>query len=252
MTNHRTDCSKGRYGPNCEQPCHCKDQGCNQFDGVCDSGECSAGWKGSNCQLKCDDGFWGENCASECGNCLNVNATCHHISGWCLPKVNATSLCQVGFMPPLCQEPCNGTFWGEDCSNECHCFEGALCDPVIGECPDVGVEHVCEQGWTGLACNATCEFRKFGFECARDCGSCFGNNTCSNVNGECSKPEGGESVCEAGFSPPMCLDEEKSCPAGFFGADCESVCRCEVEGSCDAATGRCSEGGCSSGWSGEK
>ena len=169
-----------------------------------------------------------------------------------MPQVNVESLCEKGFLPPLCQDSCNGTFWGDDCSNECHCFEGALCDAASGECPSTGQEHVCDAGWIGASCNTTCSYRTYGLGCEQNCGSCFGNNSCNNINGECLKSEAEDKVCENGFVPPMCLEKKDLCSPGFFGANCENVCNCEVKESCNSTTGFCSDDGCLSGWLGER
>ncbi|XP_066297939.1 angiopoietin-1 receptor-like [Branchiostoma lanceolatum] len=47
-----TVCSDGLYGAGCTQTCHCASGGsvCDVMTGVCSSGGCEAGWKGSNCQ----------------------------------------------------------------------------------------------------------------------------------------------------------------------------------------------------------
>ena len=45
--------------------------------------------------LACDDGFYGINCISTCGECHN-NATCDKTTGVC------PGGCKLGLMPPLC------------------------------------------------------------------------------------------------------------------------------------------------------
>lgn len=41
---------------------------------------------------------------------------------------------------------------------------------------------------------------------------------------------------------------ETKCPPGLYGDDCENVCRCYNNSSCDAQTGKCI---CNKGWRGE-
>ncbi len=48
-----SECVFGRYGVNCEQECHCRDQNeaCHTINGTCDSG-CDSHWTGPDCQRK--------------------------------------------------------------------------------------------------------------------------------------------------------------------------------------------------------
>ena len=43
----------------------------------------------------CDDGTWGENCSSECQNCLNDNK-CDTVNGFC------PNGCTAGWREPTC------------------------------------------------------------------------------------------------------------------------------------------------------
>lgn len=47
------DCPTWRFGPNCEQECHCADisEACDSILGICSSG-CAQGWEGYNCQTR--------------------------------------------------------------------------------------------------------------------------------------------------------------------------------------------------------
>jgi hypothetical protein len=46
---------------------------------------------------------------------------------------------------------CTVGSFGENCSQECHCKDGDICDPVTGYCPN----KECEPGWKGDACNSS-------------------------------------------------------------------------------------------------
>ncbi|XP_056018914.1 receptor-type tyrosine-protein phosphatase kappa-like isoform X9 [Ostrea edulis] len=47
------NCPTWRFGPNCEQECHCADisEACDSILGICSSG-CAQGWEGYNCQTQ--------------------------------------------------------------------------------------------------------------------------------------------------------------------------------------------------------
>lgn len=47
--------------------------------------------------LECSDGFYGEECSSSCGHCLNDSA-CHHVTGTC------DQGCEPGYQAPNCTE----------------------------------------------------------------------------------------------------------------------------------------------------
>ncbi|XP_072024696.1 angiopoietin-1 receptor-like isoform X2 [Amphiura filiformis] len=53
--------------------------------------------------------------------------------------------------------------------------------------------------------------------------------------------------CMTGWMGTECNQE---CPAGSYGAGCTQFCKCQ-SGSCDRFTGRCDDGICLSGWSGD-
>lgn len=47
--------------------------------------------------LECNAGYYGNNCSSRCGHCLD-NVTCHYITGNCLNG------CHTGYEEPMCTE----------------------------------------------------------------------------------------------------------------------------------------------------
>lgn len=46
-------------------------------------------------EIECIAGFYGDECSSDCGHCLN-NTACHHVTGTC---VNG---CEPGYKAPNC------------------------------------------------------------------------------------------------------------------------------------------------------
>lgn len=50
--------------------------------------------------LECRAGYFGENCNSSCGRCLNDedNSTCHHVNGSC------SQGCESGYQEPTCEK----------------------------------------------------------------------------------------------------------------------------------------------------
>ena len=120
------ECAAGHFGPNCE-PCTCEHGTCS--DGKAGSGKCSA----------CDEGYWGENCASKTVTCiagtpsLGINGdgkctSCHANTGW------SGENCDV----------CEGNYWGPSCNQVPTCTEHGT--------PSLGIEGTglcteCEEGW---------------------------------------------------------------------------------------------------------
>lgn len=47
--------------------------------------------------IACSEGYFGENCNSSCGHCLNETA-CHHINGTCDDE------CDPGYQAPYCKD----------------------------------------------------------------------------------------------------------------------------------------------------
>lgn len=110
-------CNPGTYGRNCEVTCpkNCKEQFCKMLDGSCLT--CKPGWTGLFCNTSmqivnfelwyftnciriflfckiilligltiyvvCMEGWYGQNCKSECAGQCQENDTCNHVTGWC-------------------------------------------------------------------------------------------------------------------------------------------------------------------------
>ena len=60
--------------------------------------------------------------------------SCHPWTGHCD--------CLPGWTGDYCSRPCPPLTFGKDCQKTCNCMNGALCDPVTGDC-------ICENGYIG-------------------------------------------------------------------------------------------------------
>uniref|UniRef100_A0A8C6Y139 EGF-like domain-containing protein n=1 Tax=Naja naja TaxID=35670 RepID=A0A8C6Y139_NAJNA len=166
-------CSAGTWGAGCNQTCLCANGAtCEPIDGGC---TCVAGWQGSQCtQPSCQSGRYGKKCSVPC-KCAN-HSICHPVDGSCdcLPGWTGSDCARresdghqdwairasCGGVPTL---PLNAIFWvgaihggnasnifagctsgffGNNCTSQCQCQHGALCDPGTGSCS-------CPSGYTG-------------------------------------------------------------------------------------------------------
>ena len=57
---------------------------------------CNPGWEGDLCDKKCNEGFFGQDCVSEC-QCKN-GGTCDHVTGECK--------CPTGVFGEFCEDGC--------------------------------------------------------------------------------------------------------------------------------------------------
>lgn len=85
----------------------------------------------------CDEGFYGDQCASRC-QCRNASE-CDFMTGSCT--------CQAGFTGSTCHESCPDGAYGLGCALMCECFtRGTMsCDPTDGSCD-------CNEMWMGELC----------------------------------------------------------------------------------------------------
>uniref|UniRef100_A0A8C6QUS7 Scavenger receptor class F, member 2 n=1 Tax=Nannospalax galili TaxID=1026970 RepID=A0A8C6QUS7_NANGA len=108
--------------PRCGQ---CKgQQPCTVAEGRCLT--CEPGWNGTKCdqcENKCSNGTYGEDCAFVCSDCGSGH--CDFQSGRCL--------CSPGVHGPHCNLTCPAGLHGMDCAQTCSCHEDS-CDPVTGAC----------------------------------------------------------------------------------------------------------------------
>uniref|UniRef100_K1Q3Y1 Multiple epidermal growth factor-like domains 10 n=1 Tax=Magallana gigas TaxID=29159 RepID=K1Q3Y1_MAGGI len=225
LTGCEAACQYGLFGPDCLHECNDTCDGCNRFNGSCDSG-CNPGWQGYECQDACDTDSFGDNCTKTCGHCRDVNQ-CSNINGTCMTG------CDVGYHGGLCKTPCPYGFFGQDCADRCNdTCDG--CNRFNGSC-DIG----CNPGWQGYECQNACDTGSFGDNCSDTCGYCRDMDQCSNINGTCL------TGCDAGFHGVLC---KTPCPYGFFGPDCVDICKDACDG-CNRFNGSC-DSGCNTGWHG--
>ncbi|XP_032598831.1 protein draper isoform X3 [Drosophila grimshawi] len=81
-----------------------------------------------------------------------------------------------------------------------------------------------------------------GSECIPHC-----SEACQH--GRCIAPE--KCKCTEGYGGPACnisVHCETNCPSGYYGENCDKVCRCLNNSSCDSESGDCI---CAPGWTGE-
>ncbi|XP_070535550.1 uncharacterized protein [Ptychodera flava] len=169
---------------NC-QPCKCNQansESCNKRDGSC---TCNDGWHGENCDNKCEQGMYGDDCMHKCLCDMDNTMSCDHNDGTCR--------CKLGWIGETCNQTCESWYFGDNCSKSCLCDkENALfCSHDDGTC------H-CKPGLEGIVCNETCPFGMYGDKCQEDC-MCIENKTanCDQFNGTCYCKEGWEGkYCE--------------------------------------------------------
>ncbi|XP_072034064.1 uncharacterized protein [Amphiura filiformis] len=146
----------------------------------------------------------------------------------------------AGSLIRLIVRGCSHGKWGPpSCKKICdNCYNGGICDDKTGEC-------VCRPGFTGPNCLTACGENRFGWDCEHECGvsigvpSCLGSMFCMPDPVGCS--------CMTGWLGTEC---NQACPAEMYGAGCTQFCNCQ-SGSCDRFTGRCDDGMCLTGWSGD-
>ncbi|XP_041348062.1 scavenger receptor class F member 1-like [Gigantopelta aegis] len=100
-------CKPGQYGQNCANEC----EHCLNGESECDktNGHCSNGCKENICQVylliiflhrdmpACKSGQYGQNCANECGHCLNGESECNKTNGHC------STGCKAGWKNNACK-----------------------------------------------------------------------------------------------------------------------------------------------------
>ncbi|XP_066959442.1 multiple epidermal growth factor-like domains protein 6 isoform X2 [Macrobrachium rosenbergii] len=249
-----------------ESKCGCKNKGkCEPESTRC---ICTAGWRGTYCELPCEEGTYGRHCALKC-NCRN-GASCNHISGACT--------CKPGWQGMLCSRPCPKGFWGPECHRRCRCGVGVACNPVNGTCPcgpnskdkncpqansallrasfliaekcpegkygpgcrrnckcqngaqchPLTGDCQCTPGWRGHYCHLPCEKGLWGESCKQSC-NCIGEGSCNHITGVCR--------CPPGYVGDRCEDK---CPEGYWGQGCKNKCQCNnPKLLCNASTGDC-------------
>uniref|UniRef100_A0A4W4EY81 Stabilin 1 n=1 Tax=Electrophorus electricus TaxID=8005 RepID=A0A4W4EY81_ELEEL len=132
---------------------------------------------------------------------------------------------------------CCSNFWGSLCLREsCPSWQGRPCN-WHGTCVDGDLGNgtcVCEEGYTGFACQKCLNVKAYGEHCS---------SVCSCVHGECnSGPDGdGQCYCQPPYSGPKCDKEGQNamceCLPGFkkVGHICTGICLpnvCDVNAEC--------------------
>ncbi|XP_061180745.1 uncharacterized protein LOC133189382 isoform X1 [Saccostrea echinata] len=232
-------CKRRRFGKDCNSTCgHCANNiPCDDVTGSCPDGNCSPGWKHTTdrkCDQKCDNGYFGMECRSNCSGHCAGGIPCNKINGYCLGG------CADGWINSYCNGTCKENFYGRSCSILCgHCANSAKCDHVTGSCPS---GH-CEPGYkyNEKKCDEECDDGTFGYHCRETCsGHCAGKVPCNKANGYCP------GRCADGWINLFC---NESCKNGFYGKNCSLPCgHCLNNTKCDHVTGSCPSGHCELGW----
>ncbi|NXB08856.1 PEAR1 protein, partial [Cnemophilus loriae] len=278
-------CPSNTFGTNCSGRCSCQHAlACSPLDGSC---FCKEGWHGPDCSMPCPAGTWGPSCNRSCdcahgASCDPQSGTCHCPPGWqgphCLhPCPNGTfgagcgercvcahadgcdpvmgeCHCLPGWTGPQCKQGCPHGSWGRGCHMSCSCRNGASCSPQDGSC-------TCTPGYRGPTCQRPCPPGRYGKCCSLSC-SCANGSSCHPTNGSC--------LCTPGWHGPRCSQREwgsgdraegkrgastelygtpvsPACAPGTFGLQCNQICRCPHNATCDPVNGTCP---CASGTAG--
>ncbi|XP_064617213.1 receptor-type tyrosine-protein phosphatase kappa-like [Liolophura sinensis] len=152
----KTECANGFWGGDCALECgNCYNGSvCNKTSGECPvalgNSSCAPGYVYTDitCLTQCANGFWGGDCALECGNCYN-GSVCNKTSGEC-PVTLGNSSCAPGYVYTdiTCLTPCESGSWGDNCSQQCNQGCGTPCNITNGlcqrGCPDGFVDDNCK------------------------------------------------------------------------------------------------------------
>ncbi|XP_038664912.1 N-acetylglucosamine-1-phosphodiester alpha-N-acetylglucosaminidase isoform X2 [Scyliorhinus canicula] len=109
------------HEPECV-PADCNDHG----DCLLGDCYCTGFWSGPACNLL---------------HCGSSNCTLHGICS------EDGCLCDAGYLGANCSEECLNGFYGDGCSQKCHCVNGGICDHIHGicSCPPGYHGNLCEQ-----------------------------------------------------------------------------------------------------------
>lgn len=135
--------------------------------------------------------------------------------------------CPAGYDGLLCEQPCSGGTFGENCAERCDCEHGE-CDSVSGACR-------CFPGWRGDTCDTPDATHTFSCE---DCANELPTRSCKD------DPEPTHCYCRPGWKSPYC---DQGCDPGFWGNGCGERCDCGG-GVCNPESGACDE--CPAGYTG--
>ncbi|NXQ05774.1 PEAR1 protein, partial [Vidua macroura] len=258
---HGPDCSvpcpAGTWGPSCNRSCDCAHgASCDPQSGTC---HCPPGWQGPRCLQPCPNGTFGAGCGERC--------VCAHADG-CDP-VTGECHCLPGWTGRQCKQGCPHGSWGRGCRMSCSCRNGASCSPQDGSC-------TCTPGYRGPSCQRPCPAGRYGKRCSLSC-SCANGSSCHPTNGSCLCSPGwrgprcsqrewgvrGSGEGEWGARGPWLGWREQetelpvatratpvgfwavrshtgpSCAPGTFGLQCDQLCHCPHNATCDPTNGTC-------------
>ncbi|KAF7711842.1 tyrosine-protein kinase receptor Tie-1 [Silurus meridionalis] len=131
------DCTKNKWGTNCDKECpECLNGGvCHDKDGDC---VCPPGFMGTRCETACREGMFGRNCQESC----KAEYGCQGKT-FCLVEPYGCS-CASGWHGHHCNKPCPEGMYGADCRLSCNCKNKGKCNRFSGcQCPS---------GWRGQYC----------------------------------------------------------------------------------------------------
>ncbi|KAL3879809.1 hypothetical protein ACJMK2_032091 [Sinanodonta woodiana] len=232
LTGYCQECQLGYFGNTCNESCdYCYQGDCSHDTGKCRT--CPPGKQGDYCEYDCMDFYFGMNCSSRCGNCLN-GEVCHKVTG------NCQRGCQDGWQKDKCMRECDDLFYG-NCSTSCgKCAAGRPCNKSSGLCDN----GACMDGWQTKKCDIPCDDHYYG-NCSTECGRCQHHTVCDKVNGSC--PSG---LCSEGWHRQKC---DTVCESTHYGQNCELPCGKCLNETCDSITGNCSgNASCQPGWQGPR
>ncbi|KAK3597121.1 hypothetical protein CHS0354_021230 [Potamilus streckersoni] len=232
LTGYCQECQRGYFGNTCNESCdYCYQGDCSHDTGKCRI--CPPGKHGDKCEYDCKDFFFGMNCSSRCGNCLN-GELCDKVTGKC-PRG-----CHDGWQEEKCDRECVDRFYG-NCSTSCgKCAAGKPCNKVSGVCEN----GACMDGWQTKKCDIPCDDHFYG-NCSTECGACRDAAVCDKVNGSC--PFG---LCSEGWNGEKC---DTICHSTHYGQNCVNPCGKCLDKTCDRITGNCSGNtSCQPDWQGPR
>ncbi|XP_062842365.1 stabilin-1 [Trichomycterus rosablanca] len=157
--------------------------------------------------IVCPPGFRRNSANAECRYTVQIGERRMELAGCSrsCEKISTVKRCCPGFFGSLCS--LCPSWSGKVCNFHGTCMDG---DSGNGTC-------VCEEGYTGTACQKCSNEKAYGQHC---------ESVCSCVNGECnSGPDGdGRCFCQPPYSGPKCDKVTSSC------SNCPAFSYCKGEG----------------------
>ncbi|XP_046338956.2 multiple epidermal growth factor-like domains protein 6 [Haliotis rufescens] len=220
------ECKERHVGEYCENECpNTCPEGCYR-NGVCKK-QCSDN-QVPRCRLcnvtsgicqKCDIHYIGENCETDCTNCV----------GKCLIS-GCVEGCINGFHGNKCDTPCSENcfpFCQPDMSAKGKCTP--VCDQDTGSCA-----NGCTNGFKGQQCTDGCSSRCKGMRCNQTTGHCMAciegyyKETCHLRCYNCK-----HDLCD--MKTGFCFE----CKDGYYGVHCKQTCTNCQSGLCERNGGHC-------------